>query len=119
MLSLNLAGVAVDRCGGCGGTWLDALEAEKLREGGAASVDGERADGAIDVAPDAVACPRCQVRMIVLKVEVTPAIYFEHCGKCNGVFLDSGELKAMTQTTLEQWLRATIPGVFRLKLKAK
>ncbi|MBK8267009.1 MAG: zf-TFIIB domain-containing protein [Planctomycetes bacterium] len=116
MVNLQLGGVVVDRCGACGGIWLDALEAEKLRETGAgAQLDGER--NAPDVAPDAIDCPRCQIRMIVLQVEGSAGFYFEHCGKCNGVFLDSGEMKAMTHATLDQWLRATIPGVYRLKLK--
>lgn len=118
--------IMIDRCTGCRGVWLDAREAERIRsaadavagiERGASPSTGRasKADTSLDdVGP--IQCPRCGTRMILLVVESRPPLHFEHCGGCNGVFLDRGELLAMTEIDLEQWLRATIPGVFRLRL---
>lgn len=125
-LTAETAGrVTIDRCAGCGGIWLDALEAEKLHAATSAdAIDSGPAPNATHQPPatdpaEAMACPRCGVRMIVLLVEGTPSFLFEHCGACNGVFLDAGELRAMRGATLDQWLRATIPGVYRLKLRPR
>lgn len=118
--------ITIDRCTGCRGVWLDAREAERIRddtdavagiESGASQSPGRasNAHASLDgVGP--IQCPRCGTRMIQLVVESRLPLYFEHCGGCNGVFLDQGELLAMTEVDLEDWLRATIPGVFRLRL---
>jgi len=121
MAAVDVGAVTLDRCRGCGGVWLDALEAEKLRGAGDPSGPREEPTKGNPQNLDAtgpVLCPRCGVKMIVLMVERQPPLYFEHCGKCNGVFLDAGELGSMQDSSLDQWLRATMPGVFRLKLSA-
>ncbi len=120
MTALKYADVTVDRCAGCGGIWLDALEDMRLRAlAGAEVIDAPPSrPGAAEVreATGSIGCPRCGRRMLLLMVERTPPIYFEHCGGCGGVFLDAGELREMKSTTLEEWLRAGLPGVFKLRL---
>lgn len=89
-------GINIDRCGSCGGIWLDYLELERLRE----APDAVSIDLATDV--DAsfdemvyVECPRC---FSILDQEETgePAsITYEVCRTCGGSFFDGGELRTM------------------------
>ena len=117
MATQTVAGIHIDRCHGCGGIWLDAMEAEALHpvcDDESSKIDSDPPKSAQDATPD-LHCPRCKTVLMTLMVESTPPICFENCGTCYGVFLDAGEFKAMRSEPLEKWLRATIPGVFRLR----
>lgn len=117
MESQTIADVVIDRCRACGGIWLDAMETEKLHKVASA----EAADAAPTQARPTSSskskriCPRCGTAVMTLMVESDPPVYFETCGTCYGAFLDAGELRDVQGAPLEKWLRATIPGIFRLK----
>lgn len=87
LLEIDRDGVAVDRCGSCGGIWFDAKELKRVAQ------DREVEQLATRVTdyspPSAFACPRCRgacVRAFCAEVEV------DTCADCRGVWLDAGEL---------------------------
>lgn len=87
LLEVDRDGVAIDRCGSCGGLWFDAKELKRVAD------DREVEKLATRVhehsKASAFACPRCQgacVRAYCGEVEV------DTCADCRGVWLDAGEL---------------------------
>ena len=85
--------VNIDRCGNCGGIWLDYLELERLRK----VPKADQLDLATDV--DAgfdemvyVECPRCFSILDTEELEGPESLRFEVCRTCGGSFFDGGEL---------------------------
>jgi uncharacterized protein len=91
--------VEVDVCPGCGGLWLDKDEIRTLAAKSEAALGElrELVGGTERQAPPStvdVPCPACRGK---LSLAVFGPIYMEHCGECDGIYLDRGELdKAMT-----------------------
>lgn len=48
-----------------------------------------------------IVCPKCQAPMITHNRQ---GIHIEQCSQCRGIFLDFGELEAMTQMQM-QWMQ--------------
>jgi Zn-finger nucleic acid-binding protein len=95
---MNAGGVTVDACrGGCGGIWLDHLELQKLDDAdeaaGEALLRVER-DPGVQVDPEAIrACPRCGHPAMDRHFYSPQArIVVDECSRCEGVWLDAGEL---------------------------
>lgn len=109
--SIDIFGVAIDRCPKCGGLWLDGGEIEQLNEQRNARRDDAGLEEAIarlakrdsggptPVVPSgeqvvrSTPCPACSGKLTsVLFAGST----IEQCNACHGLFLDKGELhKAM------------------------
>lgn len=102
---LEVVGVEIDCCGGCGGIWLDegevkALAAQPAETAAKVSMFEQDAGGQFTptdpgVSAEALAkpCPACGGKL-------THALFgptaIEHCNGCHGIFVDRGELdKAM------------------------
>lgn len=51
--------------------------------------------------PTPVACPKCQAPMLTHNRQ---GIHIEQCTQCRGIFLDFGELEALTQLQM-QWMQ--------------
>jgi len=105
----GVEGVAIDRCPGCGGLWLDALEREKLvvtasavraTDSGASGQHDERD------AQQHVKCPRDHSDMIHVVDPEQPHVGFESCTVCGGIYLDAGELRDLAQLTLFERIRS-------------
>jgi len=96
--------VLVDRCPSCDGVWLQRGELEAIEESlerdYSADLRGidvvalayERARQT--VRPD-ISCPNCESALHPEEYAYCSQILVDRCGKCGGVWLDSGELKAL------------------------
>jgi Zn-finger nucleic acid-binding protein len=115
MRRFGVAGIEVDRCGICGGIWLDAGELEALvrsdRDTRAAARLLDRADGAEEESDHAPVCPRDGTPLAPMRSAVAPHVECDACTACGGVYLDAGELSAMTETGLAEWIRRLVPGL--------
>ena len=109
MAAVNIGAVTIDRCEGCAGLWLDALEREKLMESKsdvrAADVGRESMGDWTDETEGAVLCPRDHSRMIRMVDRQQPHVRFESCTVCGGTFMDAGELRDLSERTLRERVR--------------
>jgi Zn-finger nucleic acid-binding protein len=108
MRSERVGCVTVDRCVGCGGLWLDALEKERLLEhkGAARHADaGSRAQAGRMDRKVKILCPRDHSTMIHMVDASQPHVGFESCTVCGGVFLDAGELTDLSEVSLRERVR--------------
>lgn len=109
------AGVKLDRCGDCGGVWLNAGELERI-ETHAGSVEApagynasvERLKRAYANArrpepreaeeePAPLACPGCGEPMFPREWSIGTLVIVDVCIDCRGIWLDAGELEAIEQ----------------------
>lgn len=97
----------VDRCTGCGGMWFDADELDVVRAlpGAEAADTGDPAVGARLDALRTIDCPRCDSRMVQRVDAERPDVHYEQCSSCGGIFLDAGELRALSSAGLAGWLK--------------
>ncbi len=88
----------VDRCRRCGGIWLDCGEFEKLIELGSFYVDNLEApaEAEPEINPERL-CPKCRVRLKVMRYDKMPEVEVDVCPKCGGLWCDAGELKAVSE----------------------
>ena len=101
--------VRVDRCEKCLGLWLDKGERLKILK------DKKLVD-AIDIGPEEtgrqhdeirqIDCPRCGVPMHHVADRAQKHIGFEICRKCQGSFLDAGELRDLSEFTILERIKA-------------
>lgn len=105
MQPLEVVGVEIDFCSGCGGIWLDEGEIKALAAAPGATLDQVRAlDNQIasvnPVDPGKVAstldkpCPACGGKLTHAEFADTGV---EHCNGCHGIFVDRGELQKAMQ----------------------
>lgn len=107
MIAFELEGVEVDRCVGCGGTWLDAGELAWIAE--RAGVGAGRLSEALERAKGSRhgkrRCPRCRRKLRLIHVETPRApdrpIDLDRCPKGHGLWFDRGEMEAFV-TAYEQ-----------------
>lgn len=100
MTQKNLGGVTVQVCAeGCKGIWFECGELAKLdevNEGvGQALRDALAAPRTNDANRADLTCPKCQISMHHHLYEGEKEVNIDECDKCGGIFLDSGELKAI------------------------
>lgn len=88
LATVGAAGVRLDRCTRCGGTWLDYGELVPVAEDPLLPLDA-RSDPSADARSGP--CPRCGVE---LRQAPFPdgQFHVDRCPRCGGVFLDRGEL---------------------------
>ena len=96
--------VLVDRCPSCDGVWLQRGELEAIQE--SLERDYSKELRGIDVVGLAyerarlarrtdISCPNCGNPLNAEEYAYCSQIMVERCGKCGGIWLDSGELKAL------------------------
>lgn len=104
-----VAGIEVDRCGICGGIWLDAGELESLVASDRDARDAARmldhADSSIEPDDHEPVCPRDGSPLMAKRDPAKPHVECDVCEACGGVFLDAGELSRMTETGFADWFR--------------
>jgi Zn-finger nucleic acid-binding protein len=96
--------VLVDRCPSCDGVWLQRGELEAIQESLERDYSAElRGIDVVALAyerarqanrPD-IACPSCGTALQAEEFGYCSQILVDRCGKCGGIWLDSGELKAL------------------------
>jgi Zn-finger nucleic acid-binding protein len=96
LVAFELDGVEIDRCVGCGGTWLDAGELEWIAE--QAGVDPGPVSAALhagrrDGSRTELTCPRCRRRMRQLVIGKDPAVELDRCPNEHGLWFDRGEVE--------------------------
>lgn len=104
-------GIKVDLCdGGCGGIWFDSHEMEKVDErhehAGEVLLDVRKSDSAKVDFEAPRTCPRCGEGVMNRHfVSVKRRVEIDQCARCNGVWLDAGELgdiRALYDTEAER-----------------
>lgn len=118
MRRFDIDGVPVDRCGICGGIWLDLGEIRRLLELGPKATHAiAELDRRID--PDDISagtppvCPRDTTPLTQVRDPKQPHIEYDLCTHCGGVFFDAGELHDLTEFTLRERLLWMFPGLGR------
>ncbi len=108
--------IKIYRCTSCYGIWLDALEAEKLKElKGSENLDignPETGDGSNNLEDDII-CPTCNVKMNTILDIDRHSIWYEKCPKCDGIWFDAGEFKKFKENFQRSTLLNRAKKVFR------
>jgi Zn-finger nucleic acid-binding protein len=111
METVDAAGVKIDRCKGCGGIWLDALELEKVLAAKGAAKKADPRKPVIEATigqKGATTCPRDRSMLIRMADKKQPHVKYESCKVCGGVFLDAGELRDLGELTVGEWIRTVV-----------
>jgi Zn-finger nucleic acid-binding protein len=107
MERVSVGGVEVDRCGGCGAMWFDALELDRVLaiKGGAKTLDLKNAGGtAMQIHEGRPQCPVDHSTLIDMSDLKQPHVRTDACTVCGGVLLDAGELSDLAEFSLgERW----------------
>jgi uncharacterized protein len=105
--------MTVDVCeGGCGGIWFDNFELQKVDEkhetAGEMLLRVAQQQAAQQAAGTRRDCPRCSgIKMMRHFYAANCKVAVDHCGQCNGFWLDGGELakiRAQSGSTQERLL---------------
>jgi len=108
MEQLEFEGTEVDRCVICKGIWFDAGEIEVMRDNRAAvAIDtGDASIGTQKNAMDQYQCPRCSGSMLRVVDPQQRHIWYETCSSCHGSYLDAGELRDLSATTISDFFKS-------------
>lgn len=94
LIALEYEGVEVDYCPACRGVWLDSGEIELLFGDADAAIEfltiGKPA--AVPHGEKHRRCPECNKKMTKESTESEHPVTFDHCPRCDGMWLDAGEL---------------------------
>jgi Zn-finger nucleic acid-binding protein len=109
----KILGVTIyDRCKKCGGLWFDKNELYQIRhEKDWFKIDTAVPGAHISTEKGDFKCPRCREKLQTIKYEHQTSIKIDVCPKCEGIFLDAGELDEIHKAS-ETWVE-------RLKEKAE
>lgn len=116
--------IEIDFCeNGCQGIWFDEGEMKKIKEYPERdalynSVEGNFVpkEKAVALKEEPRICPRCQVELYRYNWDMRSDIFLDACEKCNGLWLDAGELMGMN-LYLKQILSDSTPDEDQIKLK--
>lgn len=103
LTTISSEGLDVEKCAGCGGTWLDANELKMLAERSASAVATPKSSpsqlpGNSGPAPGAqsssdMSCPKCaNVSLRAFIYGCDSGIELDRCPQCSGLWFDSDEL---------------------------
>lgn len=94
LVVFELEGIEIDRCLGCGGTWLDAGELESITE--AAGVSSGELERALELSGKGkrtkLSCPRCPSKLREISVGRKQAVLLDRCPNGHGLWFDRGEM---------------------------
>lgn len=114
MRRFAIDGIEVDRCGICGGIWLDAGELASLvaldKKSQSAIRLLDRSDKADETPDHDAVCPRDGTTLIRMRDIGRAELECDACTRCCGVFLDSGSLSGLTEKGLIGRIRRILPG---------
>jgi Zn-finger nucleic acid-binding protein len=103
----DFSGVTVDICrNGCRGIYFDSGEVTKIKQQNDAMTEALKealdAPQSIDINRGQIKCPRCGTPMQRHPHFEANDIIVDECYVCGGLFLDSGELKAIKENVLTE-----------------
>lgn len=87
------ADLIVERCGGCGGYWLDRGEIYRFMTR-PAELQKELAKAYPSVSKTVLTCGRCAKAMARARISEA-GLEFEVCAACGGTWFDQGEIEAL------------------------
>lgn len=95
-------GVRAERCTWCGGHWLESAGLRVLEVTVEVRFIEWRRLPPEEIQLRELACPRCQLKTMLKKVrnERDRHVLLDICERCQGVWLDRGELEAIQQMGL-------------------
>lgn len=102
MAVIDIGGVEVDWCAGCGGVWLDEGELEFLFELSGVPPEAPPALP-LDAPPGgktAFRCPRCNRKLEAVTMGEDPAgrvVELDRCRMGHGLWFQAGEIEAVTR----------------------
>ncbi|MGB5246092.1 MAG: MFS transporter, partial [Woeseia sp.] len=107
MEQIDYEGTEIDRCTYCQGLWLDAGEAELLKnKKAAAAIDtGDARQDRYVESQDRYQCPRCSAAMVRMVDPQQTHIWFEQCNDCRGVFYDAGEFRDLAAHSISDYFK--------------
>jgi len=91
-------GTAVDYCEGCGGIWLAKGELNKIVHPHEGDLEFCTQENSEDGVQTQLGCPVCENEKLVKDnfIEFSD-IKLEYCNKCEGIWLEKGELDAINK----------------------
>lgn len=124
LVPIHIGGIEVDYCeNGCKGIWFDEGELKRIRElpedsEGFKEIQGqfvpkERAEA---LKEEAKMCPRCNVALYRYNWDMKSNIFLDSCEKCNGLWVDGGEMKGMADY-LKSMAAKEVPNEEEIKLR--
>jgi Zn-finger nucleic acid-binding protein len=97
----SLGAVRVDGCDGCGGVWFDHQELTAVARTQAAQLQALEDRFQPSAFPperqSKMLCPTCQVELFEFEFKHSPGIKLDGCRQCQGIWVDDGELQAISQ----------------------
>ena len=93
---LGASGNLIDRCGVCGGVWLDKGEWSVYFKD-ASKFEQALAEALAAAKPSTRRCPRCEQEMRAASLAKADT-ELDSCPKCAGLWLDQGEFAALKKT---------------------
>jgi len=115
MIEEDFGGVMVDVCkNGCNGIWFDWVELEKLDENhegfGSALEAALNSSRVSDDNRKRINCPKCSRPMAPHLYKSSKHVMIDECYLCGGFFLDSGELKVIRDSFMDDKQRDSFVG---------
>ena len=100
----------LDQCFVCNGVWLDAGELKKYLSENITIVNSPEIDRPLieDADKKISQCPHCHVDMVKIPAPKAPEIIMDSCSKCQGIWLDSGELDQLELKNLGNTKRFSV-----------
>lgn len=106
----------VDQCSMCGGVWFDRGELDEFLSGTVEIIDFPQLDASLAVELDYrdAKCPRCTEPLKKTKAPQNDQIQGDACGRCGGLWLDSGETSGIAMAekvnaVFDNWLAKLKP----------
>lgn len=100
-----IGGIEIDYCeSGCKGIWFDEGELKKIRDIPDDSEVLTEVEGSFVPKPkeevlneETRMCPHCNVELYKYNWDMKSNIFLDSCEKCNGIWIDAGEMKGMNE----------------------
>lgn len=98
LIKRNFEGTDVDICKNCGGLWLDKGELNKIAHPIQGDIEFCSHEHTEEKNPTPLSCPNCEgAKLQKAKFIEFTNISLDHCQKCDGLWLDKGELDAINK----------------------
>lgn len=105
LVSLQIGGIELDYCeNGCKGIWFDEGELKRIRDIPEPDENFKKIEGSFipkkrdeALGEKTKMCPRCDVELYRYNWDMKSNIFLDSCEKCNGLWIDGGEMKGMSE----------------------
>ncbi len=97
LIVLELDGIEIDYCPGCGGVWLDHGELSEIARRSGVEPGGmtDELYGIKATKRGKGRCPRCNLRLKSIVIKGDNEITLDRCPREHGIYFDRGEIQAV------------------------